>query len=133
MYVLRSDLGEDRDAWDLGVLGGVGERFARCPDNRAGGVVEAACSDGRYLDGHVELVLHLLGHSLGRGGEVVAIVRLPAVEPCAQLPVGAAGERAYGPRVVGSLVDKRERLEHRIMQVGGDLGPLLGARPGSSL
>ena len=50
-----------------------------------------------------------------------------ARQPGAQLALLAAGERRHRARVVGALLDERQRLEHRVVQVGGHLGALLGA------
>ena len=56
----------------------------------------------------------------------VAVVA-PAAEPRAQLALLAARERGDLRRVVGALLHERERLEHRVVQVRGDLGALLRA------
>ena len=53
--------------------------------------------------------------------------RRRAVQPGAQLALLPAGERGDLARVVGALLHQRERLQHRVVQVGGDLGALLRA------
>ena len=59
--------------------------------------------------------------------------RLVAVEPAAQLPFLPASQGRDPPRVVRVALDERERLQHRIVNAGGDLGPLLGADPSRPL
>ena len=72
--------------------------------------------------------LHLGGDRLERGRERrLAPRRPPAAEPGAQLALLAAGEAGHGARVVGALLHEGERLQHRVVEMGGDVGPLLGA------
>ena len=52
-----------------------------------------------------------------------------AGEPVAQLALLAAGERRDLARVVGALLHQGQRLQHRVVQVGGELGALLRADP----
>ena len=121
------DLGVERDRLRAGELGRVHERLAGGGDQRARALVERAVADGHDLDRHV-----VVGLDLGRGGLQRARERRRAggprvVQPGAQLALLAAGERGDLARVVGALLDERERLQHGVVQVRGDLGALLRA------
>ncbi len=79
------------------------------------------------------LVLDLGGVALDRLGEgggllvLVLAVPLRLVEPGAQVALLGPGQTANLAGVVRVALDQRERVQHRVVDVGGDLGPLLGA------
>ena len=74
------------------------------------------------------VLLRLGGGELERGGERRALAARPAaVEPRAQLALLAAGEAGDLARVVGLALHQRERLQHGVVQVRGELGALLRA------
>ena len=50
-------------------------------------------------------------------------------EPCPQLALLAPGQLRDLARVAGALLHQGQRLQHRVVQVGGELGALLGADP----
>ena len=55
--------------------------------------------------------------------------RRRSVQPGPQVALLGAGEPGDRGGVVGVLLDQGQRLEHRVVQVGGQVGPLLGAHP----
>ncbi len=100
----------------------VGQRFAQRAHERLARVVQCGVAGDDELDGHAVAVLDLvrggrdgLGERTGRGG--------PAVQPRAQLALLGPGQAGGDGRVVGAL-DEREGLQHRIVQVGRDVGAL---------
>ena len=90
-----------------------------------------AVADRDDLDRHAVVVLDLGRGGLERARRALRVgrARRAAVEPRAQLALLAAGERGDLARVVGALLHQRERLQHRVVQVRGDLGALLRADP----
>ena len=64
------------------------------------------------------------------GGLAVAV---RAVEPAAQLAFLAAGQPRDLARLLALLLDQRERLQHGVVQVRGDLGAFVGADAGLAL
>src|SRR4051812_37924444 len=133
--VAVDDLDVQRDGLGrAAVPRGVVQRLARGRDQRAVALVEVAVADGDDVDGHAEGLLGLGGRGAQRVAEALVRPRLAgARQPRAQLALLAAGERRHRARVVGALLDERERLEHRVVQVRGDLGALLRADPLSAL
>ena len=65
--------------------------------------------------------------SSGREPALAGAVRVVRRQPRAQLALLAAGERGDLARIARALLDEGERLQDRVVQVGGDLGALLGA------
>src|SRR6266568_2073390 len=64
----------------------------------------------------------------------VLLVRFPALEqPGAQLAFLQPGQLDDLLRVVRAPLDQRERLQHRVVHPGRDVGPLLRAHPGLAL
>ena len=56
--------------------------------------------------------------------------RRPALEqPGPQLALLCPGELGDLRRVVGTALDQRQRLQHRVMDPGSHVGPFLGPRP----
>ena len=74
-------------------------------------------------------VLDLGGGRAQRAGQAALVGGLADVEPRAQVALLRPGQPGHGGRVVGALLDQRQGLQHRVVQVGGDVGPLLGADP----
>ena len=75
-------------------------------------------------------VLDLGGRSPRRAaGERAVVGGLAGVEPGPQVALLGAGQPGHGGRVAGVLLDQGQRLQHRVVQVGGDVGALLGADP----
>jgi hypothetical protein len=75
-------------------------------------------------------VLDLRDHGLERGDEArrrTVCGRALVEQPGPELALLAAGEHAGPARCVGVPLDERERLQHRVVQVGRHLGALLGA------
>ena len=58
------------------------------------------------------------------GGAVVA-QRPRAVEPASQLPLLAPGQRGDATRLTRVTLDERERLQHRVVDAGSDVGALV--------
>lgn len=77
------------------------------------------------------LVLDLGGGLLHRLGEGLRLLvpagALGLVQPVPQFPLLGAGEAADLARVVGVALDQGEGVQHGVVDVGGDLGTLLGA------
>ena len=66
---------------------------------------------------------------LGERGHLGVTGGAPLEQPGAQLALLRAGELHDRLRVVGAALDERERLQHRVVHPGGDVGPLLRPRP----
>ena len=126
---LAVGLGVERDRSGVpGELGGVHERLARGGDQRARAVVERRVADGDDVDADAVGVLDLLGGGGQRRREAVVRARgVPVLEPGAQLALLAPGQRRDRARVLGLALDQRQRLQHRVVEVRGDLGALLRA------
>ena len=92
-------------------------------------VVERAVPDGDELDSDAKPTLDVGAHLLERPGERVGIEKRGAVQPVAELALLATGEGAHFGRLGRSFLDQGQRLEHRIVEMGRDLGPLLRADP----
>ena len=60
-----------------------------------------------------------------RRDETICVGNAAAVQPAAQLALLPACDRGDACRVARMPLDQRERLQHRIVDPGGDLGPLL--------
>ena len=123
------DLGVDVDARHPGVPGGVGQGLAGRRDDRAQRLVERGVTDRDHVDGHAVGVLDARGGGAQRAGHAALVDRLLAVEPGAQVALLAAGQPGDGGAVVGGALDQRQGLQHRVVQVGGDVGALLAAHP----
>ena len=55
------------------------------------------------------------------------------VDVAAQLPLLAAGQGSHLARVVGRLLQQGQGLQHRVVEVGGDLGPVVRPAAGGPL
>ena len=62
-------------------------------------------------------------------GDGALVGGLAGVQPGPQVALLGAGQPGDGGAVVGVLLDQGQRLEHRVVQVRGDVGALLGADP----
>ena len=124
------DLQVHVDLVDTGVDGGVAGRLAPGGHQGPAGVVERRVAHQHGVDAHPVPVLHVgelppeqVGQPERPGGGALAVQPLP------QLPLLAAGQAADLPAVGGPLLDQGQRLEHAVVEVGGDIGPLLGQDP----
>ena len=123
------DLGVHVDPAGPGVLGRVGDRLAGGLDERPQRLVEVAVADRDHVDGDPVGVLDLGGGSAQRAGQAALVGRLLAVQPRPEVALLGPGQPGHRGRVGGVLLDQRQRLQHRVVQVGGHVGPLLGADP----
>ena len=111
-------------------LGGVGERLAARRDERLEPLVELRVADDHRLDRRAVRVLDVGGGRAERVGEaLVRPARLGVGEPFAQLPLLAACQPSDLLGVVGALLDQREGLEDRVVEVRGHVRALI--RPGA--
>ena len=122
-------LGVDVGALGAGVLGDVDDRLAGGVHDRAQGLVEGAVADGDHVDDDRVLRLHVGGHLLERAGERGRVGVVGLEQPLAQVALLRARQPGHRGGVVGVLLDQRQRLQHRVVQVGGHVGALLGAHP----
>ena len=123
------DVGADRRA---GVAHGVPRGLAHGLDERVEVLVHRSVARDDELDGHAVEVLDL-AHRRGEGGAQRAGTRVLVVEVAAQLSLLGPGEPCDGRGVAGLALDEGEGLEHRVVQVGGDVGALGGADAGRLL
>ena len=128
---LRIELGVDRDLARVGrELGRVDERLAGGGDECLAALVHLAITDGNDLDRHAMGVLNLGGGELERGGDAVRGRRAVGVEePRPQLALLSPGELRHLARVAGALLHQGQCLQNRVVEVGGQLGALLGPDP----
>ena len=135
VHLLRLHLDVDAHLAHLRVLGSVDHRLPGGEHERAQPVVERPVADHDRT--HVDRVgvLDLRGCGGDRAGQALverrvagrppgAAVAGGAVQPVAQLALLAAGEPQHLARLVGLALDERQRLQHRVVQVGGDLRAL---------
>jgi len=127
------DLGEDLDGTALAtVLGGVDHRLACGLHLRRQLLVERAVTDDHDLQRDPVLVLDLGGGTLDRLGEARRFLglllagALRVVQPVAELPLLGAGEPPDLAAVVRVALDQGERVQDGVVDMGGDLGTLLG-------
>ena len=112
-------------AFDRGLAGRIEERAQR--------LVELAVPHHDHLDGDPVVRLHLAlqqPDALGQHGGVLADgAGRPALEqPGPQLALLGPGQAHDVLGVVGRALDERQRLQHRVVDVGRHLRPLLGQR-----
>jgi hypothetical protein len=114
------------------VPGGVEGRLLAGVDQGPGGVVEGGVADHDDVHGHVVAPLDPRGDRLhGRAQAALGRHRDP-VQPSPQLPLLAAGQAHDLGGGVGPL-DQGQGVQDRVVQVGGHLGPGLGADPAPAL
>ena len=100
---------------------------AAAPARRAGR--PRGVADDDHLDGAPRSRPRPRRPAATSAGRERAALRRPlgVVQPGAQLALLAAGQPGDLARLVGVALDQRQRLQHRVVQVRGDVGPLLGA------
>ena len=119
----------DRHVVDAGVLGGVDRRLPDRREQRLDPLVEGPVAHDHQLDRHVVQVLDLLGHERSRRSQR-RVARRPAASAYSHSRSSRSWRRARRHRaagILGAALDERQRLQHRVVQVGGHRGPLLGA------
>jgi phage shock protein PspC (stress-responsive transcriptional regulator) len=121
----RADLDVGRHGWRA-VPDRVQEGLPHGPHERLPTVVEVAVTRDDQLDGRAVDVLDLVRDLSHRGGEGGVGTGRAGIQPRAQLALLGAGELRHRRRVVGLALDEGERLEHRVVQVGRDVGALGG-------
>ena len=120
-----ADLDVDVDLVGVRVADRVRRGLAQRREKRRLRLVERRVADGDHLDAHLVVDLDGRRHHLDRGDEARRLSHRPAaVEPGSQLAFLAAGQRDHPPRIVGAL-DQHQRLQHRVVEMGGEGGTLL--------
>jgi hypothetical protein len=126
------------------VLGRVGQRLGGGADDRAAALVQRQGPDRHQLHRHAEAVLDLGRGRSQRRGQILLALLVPGcglagspaggrpVEPAAKLTLAAARQPHDLGGVAGPLLDQRQHLQHRVVQVGHDRGALLGAHAGGA-
>ena len=109
------------------MLGGVDHGLARCLGDRGDIGIERCVADGDHLDRHLMGVLDVGRRGAQRRDQRVAGLLVGAVEPRPELALLSTSKRGHGCLVAGVLLQQREGLEHRVVQVRGDVGALLRA------
>ncbi len=112
-----------------GVLGGVGHRLAGGVDDGSQALSQRAVADVDDVDGDPVGVLGRGGDPAQRAGDGALVGGLAGVQPGPEVTLLGPGEPGDGGAVVGVLLDQGQRLEHRVVQVRGQVGALLGADP----
>ena len=118
-------LHEHVDALGIGVSRRVDDGLADGRDERSRRVVERLVADDDGLDADVVVCLDLHGEGVDRGvqrGRLTVVGR--AVQPRPQLALLAAGDRRH-PSRVGRALHQHQRLQHGVVQVGGQRRPLV--------
>ena len=121
----RVDLHVHVDRVRAGVLRGIDHRLARRGEHRLQPGVDRAVPDLDDLDRHAVIRLHLADQLVERRADGARRRRRPAVQPRAQLTFLAAGQADDPARVVGAAPHEGQGVEHGVVEVGRDLGPLL--------
>src|SRR5215211_7211158 len=130
--LVRLDLDVDRDQRRPRVPGGVEGGLLAGVDQGPAGVVEGGVADHDDVHGHVVALLDPGGDRLhGRPQATLGRYRSP-VQPGPQLPLLAAGQ-AHDLGGGGGPLDQGQGVQDRVVQVGGHLGPGLGADPAPAL
>ncbi len=112
-----------------GVLGGVGGGLPGGGDDRGEAVVEGRLAHVDQLDVDAVRVLDLADDPAERSGQR-AVAGGPRVEqPGPQVPLLRAGEPGHRRGVGGVLLDQGQGLQHGVVEVGGEVGTLLGTDP----
>ena len=124
------DVGRDRRAAvphrvEQGLAHGLGQRGAVR-------LVGPVAGDDE-VDRHAVEVLDVVRDLGDRGGERRLRALRPGVQPRPQLALLGAGQPGDGGGVAGLALDEGEGLQHRVVQVGGDVGALGGAGGGHLL
>ncbi len=114
------------------VAHGVPRGLAHGLDERVEVRVHRPVAGDDELHRHAVEVLDL-AHRGGEGGAERAGAGVLVVEVAAQLALLRAGEARDGRGVAGLPLDQGQGLQHRVVQVGGDVGALGGADAGGLL
>ena len=113
------------------VLGRVDQGLAGRRAQRGQGVVQRGVADDDRLDGELVVVLDLGDHAGDQPGPRAA--RSATAGSYSQVRSSRSWLRASRPTASGSIgvpLDQGQGLQHRVVQVRGDRGPLLGADRG---
>src|SRR5215207_5363854 len=130
--VVRLHLDVHRDQRRPRVPGRVERRLLAGVDQGPAGLVERGVADHDDVDGHVVALLDPGRDRLdGRPQPALGRHRDP-VQPGPQLPLLAPGQPDHLGRGVGPL-DQGQGVQDRVVEVGGHLGPGLGADPATAL
>src|SRR5215207_7847078 len=130
--LVRLDLDVDRDQRRPRMPGGVEGRLLAGVDQGPAGLVERGVADDHDVHGHVVALLDPAGDRLDGQPQLALGRHRRPVQPGPQLPLLPAGQADDLRRGVGPL-DQGQGVEHRVVQVGGHLGPGLGADPAAAL
>ena len=113
------------DLVGLCVLGGVHHRLAGREDQRTEPLGNRGVTDGDHLDRYPMGILDLGRGGLERAGHGRVGRWLVAVQPGPQVALLRSSERGDRPAVAGVLLNEREGLQHRVVQVRRHVGALL--------
>ena len=117
----------DGDPRRPGVTGGIDRRLLAGEQQGLDVLAHRGVADHDGVDRHVVELLDAGGQRVDGPAEVLVVGGGGAVvEPGPQLALLAPGQRRDVGRVVAPL-DQGEGVQHRVVEMGGDLGPLLGA------
>ncbi len=89
----------------------------------------AAFPDGNHVDGDQVEFLDFGRFPADGLGDFAFLRLLGVVEPLAQFAFLGAGQGEHLRGVLGALLDQCEGLQHRVVQVRGDVGAFGGAHP----
>ena len=93
-------------------------------------LVEGAVTHRDHVDRHLVALLDLGTEGVQRGGQVLVTIGGRATgQPFAEFAFLQAGQGRDLPGIVGPLLDQGQGLEDRVVEVGGQVGSLLGADP----
>ncbi len=133
----RDHLGVGVDHRGAGVQGGVDHRLPGGLQDGADvlghGDLTVRVAHHHDLDRHAVSVLDLRGGGLEGAGHRDVGGPGVAVHPRPEVALLGPGQRRHPTGIRRVLLDQRQRLEHRVVQVRGDVGPVLGAHPGGAL
>ena len=116
------------------MLGGVEQGLAGGRTEGGELLVDRGVADDHRVDDQRVVGLDLGHHARDQPGPGAALAdHLRVVEPGAQLPLLAAGQPVDRLLVVGVPLDQRQGLQHRVVQVRGHGGALLGPDAGGAL
>src|SRR5699024_7576353 len=129
---LRPHLHVDRNRWCT-VGDGVDHGFPCCGHQRREVFSGPVVAGGHHVDGDPAGIFHLGCRLPYRRHDRVALFGAVVVEPLAQIAFLPAGHGAHELRVVGAGADEGQGLQHRVVQMCGDIGAFGGAGVGGPL